>query len=177
MSGVCAAPGPRVRSRRAGSMSGGGCCASTRSPEDSIRQFTLRLPSPEAQASRLSPGPCGPPRGHPRERPCRPSPAAPPRPCWSPRPALTAAPPGAKACPRWPITGSPETFTAVGQGQCQSRDGSDADQNPASHTCVHTHTHQCAHVHRLHHCRAHSYRGTHMHPQHALTCKCTHAHM
>ena len=91
MSGVCAAPGPQVRGQRAGSMSGGGCHASTRSPEDSVHQFTLRLPSPEAQASRLSPGPCSPPRGHPRERPSRP--------CWSPRPALTAAPPGAKACP------------------------------------------------------------------------------
>ena len=57
MSGICAVPGPQVHSRRAGGVSaGGGGRASTRSPEDSVRQFTPRLPSPEAQASRLSQG-------------------------------------------------------------------------------------------------------------------------
>lgn len=103
-----------------------------------------------------------------------------PRPCWSPRPALTAAPPGTKACPRWPVTGSPETFTAVGQGQCQSRDRSVAEQNPASHTHVHTHTHQCMHVHRLHTlpCTLRQ-RDTHVRtaPAHTQVHTCSHVNM
>lgn len=59
-------PPPQVRGRRAGGVLGAGVRASTRSPEDSVRQFTPRLPNPEAQASHLSQGHAVLPRATPR---------------------------------------------------------------------------------------------------------------
>lgn len=66
MSGVCAPPSPKSVAVELGACQVQGGRASTRSPEDSVRQFTPRLPHPEAQASRLSRGHVVLPRATPR---------------------------------------------------------------------------------------------------------------
>ncbi|KAM9090780.1 adenylosuccinate synthetase isozyme 1 isoform 3-T3 [Megaptera novaeangliae] len=82
-------------------------------PEDGARRFTPGLPGPEAQASRLSPGPRRPPRLPPRGVPVLSVACCAPRPCWDRKPALTTAPSRHPVLPtssRWPFTGSPEMF-------------------------------------------------------------------
>lgn len=73
----------------------------------------------------------------------------PPHPCCSPRPALTAAPAGLclPSRPQWPVTGSLQTCTAVGQDSVKARTGA-ARPESCLHTCAHTHN-QSMRVRRL----------------------------
>lgn len=89
-------------------------------PEDGARRFTPGLAGPEAQVSRLSPGPRRPPRPPPRGVPVLSVACCAPHPCWGRKPALTIAlsrHPVLPTSSRWPFTGSPEILVRRGRGR------------------------------------------------------------
>ena len=165
-------------------------------PEDGARRFTPGLPGPEAQASRLSPGPRRPPRLPPRRVPVLSVACCAPRPCWDRKPALTTAPSRHPVLPtssRGPFPGSPEMFirrcrgrfSKPGQGcsspeYCLSHTRAHAPALPTftlctrSSTGAHVHTHACtAHIH------THTRQCTHVCTQmcvHHMPSHATHAH-
>lgn len=139
-------------------------------PEDGARRFTPGLAGPEAQVSRLSLGPCRPPRPPPHGVPVLSVACCAPHPCWGRKPALTIAPSRHPVLPtssRWPFTGSPEIFVRRGRGRfskpgqgcsrpeyCLSHTRAHAPALPTftlctrSSTSAHVHTHACTtHTH------------------------------
>lgn len=98
VSGVCAAPGPQVHGCRAGGVSGGGGSVRPPGTPRTVSVSSPRAPPPlkptRAASPRAGQSSLGPPPGVPVPSvTCRA-----PHPCCSPRPALTAAPAGPKAC-------------------------------------------------------------------------------
>ena len=165
MSGVCAPPRPKSAAAELGACWVQGCVrppgalrtASVSSPHASPTLKLRRATSPRAMRS--SPG-------QPPGAPVPSITCCAPCPCWNPRPALTDAPAGAKAClaafmashwfPRDVHCSGPGTVSKPGWERSRP-------ESCLSHTCAHTHN-QCMHVHRLHtHGHVHSYRGTHAH--------------
>lgn len=145
-------------------------------PEDGARRFTPGLAGPEAQVSRLSPGPRRPPRPPPRGVPVLSVACCAPHPCWDRKPALTIAPSRHPVLPtssRWPFTGSPEIFVRGAGDGPQSRDRDAAGQSTASHTHVHTRVHKRTRTYTCMHHTRHTLTHRHTRSRRSI---CTHKH-